>query len=262
MKPHPSESVFSFVSGAWRILSLSDGYVDMSCELLKEPDGRAHYGPEGPPLRLSVNCFLIERDGAERILIDCGAGGSWDPTMGHLEAALAKAGVDPLSITTVAFTHAHADHVNGLITPDGRAAFPRLSRIVIAEGAVEGFRERELLARFRPLLTPIESGARLGEMVAVALPGHAPGHTGFVLDTGDARILFCGDLVHIPAAQFERPELTWGYDDDQSVARATRLQLLEEAARAGLWLAGAHLGRPGIGRVVARASGYGFEPMQ
>jgi glyoxylase-like metal-dependent hydrolase (beta-lactamase superfamily II) len=84
---------------------------------------------------------------------------------------------------------------------------------------------------------------------------------GYLLNTDKDDVLFCGDLIHVPAAQFSRLELTWAYDDDEAVARATRIRLLRDAANAQTWLAGAHLGRPGIGRVVEEGQGYAFIPV-
>jgi glyoxylase-like metal-dependent hydrolase (beta-lactamase superfamily II) len=96
---------------------------------------------------------------------------------------------------------------------------------------------------------------------ALEIPGHAPGHMAYVFDSGEDRILFCGDLIHVPAAQFARPELTWAYDLDQSMACATRINLLREASNTQAWLAGAHMAKPGIGRVVEEGSGYAFLPI-
>jgi ribonuclease BN (tRNA processing enzyme) len=50
-------------------------------------------------------CFLLD-DGAERVLIDCGASSL---------VALKKWGVDPDSIGTVVVTHLHGDHFGGLV---------------------------------------------------------------------------------------------------------------------------------------------------
>jgi glyoxylase-like metal-dependent hydrolase (beta-lactamase superfamily II) len=97
-------------------------------------------------------------------------------------------------------------------------------------------------------------------LTAVALPGHAAGHTGYAFETGKDRFLFFGDVVHVPALQFGNPEFGWGYDDDQPAARATRIKVLRETVEAGTWIAGAHLGWPGIGRVVRRGEGYGYQP--
>jgi glyoxylase-like metal-dependent hydrolase (beta-lactamase superfamily II) len=262
-----SANVLGCASGSCRIWSLADGYVDMPAALLKEPDGRMIGLPRSLAakdalVRLSVNCFLVDRAGADRVLIDCGAGGSWDPSLGHLEEAMAEAGIDPSSITIVAITHAHGDHINGVLTPDGRELFANLRRIVIAEDAAARFLAESPLERFRPLLAPVKSGDHLADhLQAVALPGHAPGHMGYRLDTGEENVLFCGDVIHVPAVQFARPELTWGYDDSQPLARATRIKLFQEAAGAHTWLAGAHMGRPGIGRLVEEGQGYAFRPV-
>ena len=174
---------------------------------------------------------------------------------------MAEAGIDPASITILALTHTHQDHVHGLLTPDGRVLFPNLKTIIIPEGAVESFPAEAQFARFRPLLTSVRNGAQVAERLrAVALPGHAAGHTGYAFDTDEDRFLFFGDIVHVPALQFGNPAFSWGYDDDQPTARATRLKVFHDAAEAGMWIAGAHLGWPGIGRVVRKGEAYGFDP--
>ena len=263
-----SANTFGCTSGTWKIWSLCDGYVDMPADLLRRGPGLGKYAPPGlsqqePSLvRLSVNCFLLEGAEDHGVLIDCGAGGRWEPSLGHLEGAMAEAGIDPSTIAVVALTHTHLDHLNGLMTRDGREAFANLSRIVIAHDAVAGFVGEAHLERFRHLLAPISDGDRLNDhLAAVAMPGHAPGHMGYVLDSGEDRILFCGDLIHVPAEQFARPELTWAYDANQSIACATRINLLREASNTRAWLAGAHMAKPGIGRVAIEGSGYAFLPI-
>jgi glyoxylase-like metal-dependent hydrolase (beta-lactamase superfamily II) len=138
--------------------------------------------------------------------------------------------------------------LNGLLTSDGRVLFPNPKAIVISEAAVESFRAEPHLVQFRPLLRPIRDGEHVAERLrAVALPGHAPGHTGYAFDTEDDRFLFFGDVVHVPALQFANPAFSWGFDDDQPTARATRLRVFQDTVATGTWIAGAHLGRPGIG---------------
>jgi glyoxylase-like metal-dependent hydrolase (beta-lactamase superfamily II) len=263
-----SANTLGCTSGLWKIWSLSDGYVDMAADLLRQGPGLgkytlpAHPRQEPSVVRLSVNCFLLEEPGNHGVLIDCGAGGMWEATLGHLDSAMAEAGIDPSSVGVLALTHTHLDHLNGLITRDGRVGFANLSRIVIAHDAVAHFVGKPHLERFRHLLDPVKDGDRLTDhLSAVAMPGHAPGHMGYVLDSGEDRILFCGDLIHVPAAQFARPELTWANDDDQSVARATRLSLLREASNKQMWLAGAHMAQPGIGRLVEEGAGYACLPI-
>jgi len=257
-----SNDVLSGTSGAWRVWSLSDGYIDMPADLLRDPHNNPvpEAAQAGAALRLSVNCFALAGPGADGILIDSGGGG-WAPTVGHLERTMAEAGIDPASIAVLALTRTHQDHVHGLLTPDGRVLLPSLKAIVISEAAVESFLAEPQLAQFRPLLKPVRNGEQVAERLrAVALPGHAPGHTGYAFDTDEDRFLFFGDVVHVPSLQFGNPAFSWGYDDDQPTARATRLKVLHEAAEAGMWIAGAHLGRPGIGRVARKHEAYAYEP--
>ena len=256
-----SDNALSCTTGPWRVWSLSDGYIEMPADLLRDPQNKpVPQAGQAGALRLSVNCFALAGPGVDGILIDSGGGG-WAPTTGRLEQTLAEAGIDPASITVLALTHAHQDHVHGLLTSDGRVLFPRLKAIVIAEEAVESFLAETRLARFRSLLKPVRNGDQVAERLrAVALPGHAPGHTGYAFDTDEDRFLFFGDIVHVPVLQFGNPALSWGYDDDQSIARATRLKVFNDAAEVGTWIAGAHLGWPGIGRVVRKGEAYGYEP--
>lgn len=195
-----SENFLSATSGGWRIWSLSDGYIEMPANLLR--DRQNHPLPQAAstgPLRLSVNCFALVGPRGDGVLIDCGGGG-WASTVGNLEQTMAEARIDPASITLLALTHTHQDHVQGLLTPDGRMLLPNLRAIVIPEAAVKSFFKLTHLARFRSLLKPIRNDDQVAvRLRAVALPGHAPGHTGYALDTGEDRFLFFGDVVHVPA---------------------------------------------------------------
>ncbi|CAM5487511.1 MBL fold metallo-hydrolase [Mycolicibacterium aubagnense] len=259
-----SVDVLAATSGGWRIWSLSDGYVDMEATLLRDADDKPFPATVQADdlVRLSVNCFVVTSPNGQSVLIDCGAGGSWEPTMGRLEKVMEEAGIDPASITVMAATHAHEDHVSGLLTPDGRALLPKLETIVIGEEAIAPFHAKTHLAAFRSLLKPVRDGDRLaGGLQVVALPGHAPGHVGYALRTDEDHFLFFGDVVHVPALQFADPTLSWGYDDDQPTARMTRLNTLRQAAKQGTWIAGAHLGRPGIGQVASSDDvSYVYQP--
>src|SRR5258708_35796292 len=69
---------------------------------------------------------LVVNTGNKLVLIDTGMGFRkiYGPRTGHLLANLRAAGIDPASIDVVALSHAHPDHVWGLVGEDGKPSFP------------------------------------------------------------------------------------------------------------------------------------------
>jgi hypothetical protein len=67
--------------------------------------------------------------------------------------------------------------------------------------------------------------------------------------------------VHHAAIQFARPDVTWVFDADPAMARATRLALMHKAATEGWQVAGAHLPFPAIGHIRQAGAGYTFAPI-
>jgi glyoxylase-like metal-dependent hydrolase (beta-lactamase superfamily II) len=88
-------------------------------------------------------------------------------------------------------------------------------------------------------------------LTTVDARGHTAGHTAYLLDIGEEKIFFWGDLIHAAALQFPRPDLSPRYDMNPVAAAETRLKFLEQVTRDGLIVAGAHLPFPGLGRVTA-----------
>ncbi|HEX7303109.1 MBL fold metallo-hydrolase [Lentzea sp.] len=245
----------SFEFGGLTVVALLDGHLDLPPSRLRPPDGLT-VDPvlvDGQ-LRLSVNAFLVD-DGRQRVLVDTGASTSWEPTLGRLLDSLAAAGLDRGSITDVAITHAHLDHLNGLIAPDGSDAFPALQRVFLGkgdEGRLSGdfarFRDRAVLVAEPLPVTPW--------MTALPARGHTPGHTVYDVRTDAGHLLVWGDTIHVPSVQFAHPEVAWELDHDQELARAERAALLARLATPGHFVAGAHLDWPGIGGVVPAGDGY------
>lgn len=216
----------------------------------------------GGRLCLSVNAFLVI-DNDEHVLIDTGAANSWEPTMGSLLDALNEAGVARSAIRTVAVTHTHEDHVNGLVAADGSDAFPNLERLLIPQEEVPIFDEIGRLSRFRERRSSVRDGFQLSAHVrAVQAHGHAVGHTAYEVSSAAGDILLIwGDIIHVPSIQFARPELTWEYDANQIKARSTRQRLLRRAVQPGFYVAGAHLPFPGVGTVAQYDEAFRFDPL-
>lgn len=258
----------SYSVGELTVVALRDGYVDMPPSRLRQVGNRP-FGADLPSevelvegkLRLSVNAFLIAK-GDEYILIDTGAANSWLPTMGALLGSLEEAGVPRERIGTVALTHTHEDHVNGLVAADGSDAFPKLERLFIPKEEIPLFDGIDRVARYRQLRTPVVDGLKLSANVtAVQAHGHEVGHTAYEVSSNGNTLLIWGDVVHVPSIQFANPQLTWELDANQDEARATRKKIFERANHPNVFVAGAHLDFPGVGEVTQRSDGYCFRPL-
>jgi glyoxylase-like metal-dependent hydrolase (beta-lactamase superfamily II) len=95
-----------------------------------------------------------------------------------------------------------------------------------------------------------------------ALPGHTPGHSGYLIQSGGEALLVWGDAVHVPGVQFPRPDVGIGFDTDGAAAQASRKRIFAKAAADRLLVAGMHLEFPCFGHVTAEAAGaYAFHPL-
>jgi glyoxylase-like metal-dependent hydrolase (beta-lactamase superfamily II) len=258
----------SYRIGTITLTSLRDGYVDMPPTRLRQPKNKV-FGDDLPRqvrlvdgnLRLSVNAFALD-DGTDVILIDTGASNAWHPSMGLLPHALREANIAVDRIRTIAFTHTHIDHINGLILPNGHDAFPELSRLLVPKEELDMFHAEARLQRFHERAEAFEAGQRIGANVeAIAAQGHEVGHTCFRITSAGEIVLVWGDIVHVPSIQFEQPEITWEFDGDQEQARASRLRIMGLAADNRYYIAGAHLDSPGVGQITRSGTSFRFDPL-
>ena len=229
----------------------------------------------GAKWNATVQGFVVDV-GGRRVLVDSGAGGAF-PGTGQLAANLALAGVTPESVSAVAITHLHGDHVGGVIDAQGRARFPNATLHVHADEAAfwtDAKREAAAPAEMKDMFQLARRAiAAYGDRVrtfrdraeivpgftAEPATGHTPGHTVYRLSSGGQQVLFIGDLMHARSIQMPRPNVTLAFDADQAAARAARQGVLQQASSGeNVLLAGPHFPFPGIGRVERAGQGYRF----
>ena len=70
--------------------------------------------------------ILVLNTGDKLVLFDTGMGSSqmFGPTPGKMLANLKAAGIDPKDVDAIVATHAHCDHVWGIMGDDGKPNFP------------------------------------------------------------------------------------------------------------------------------------------
>lgn len=212
-------------------------------------------------IKVSVNALLVRGIPHHIILIDTGLG---PKAHGGLSASLARTGINPDQITDVLITHSHGDHVGGLVDAAGKSAFPHaVVRMANAEWSyMQSQAEAKALtgaiaAQVRPFApgTSVLPGIR-----SVSLPGHTPGHVGFLITSGPTSLLDIGDTVHSSIVSLGHPEWAMGFDGDKALGRQTRQAELAGLAKARTLIFSPHFPYPGFGHVVAEKGSYAWEP--
>jgi glyoxylase-like metal-dependent hydrolase (beta-lactamase superfamily II) len=232
-----------------------------------------------PGRRTSVNAFAIHSAGRLAI-VDTGSGKYMGETAGWLQSNLDQAGIDPAQIEAVLLTHMHPDHSAGLADPTTNARYFPNAELVVHENEPRHWQDDAAMARgterekrlyfqcAREQMAPYRDRFRLfsreGEVfpgvTAMPIPGHTPGHTAYLIASGNDSLLIWGDTVHVPEIQIPRPEVTIAFDTDPAAAAAQRRRVFDRVASERLLVAGMHLHFPGFGYLTRRGEGYAFVP--
>lgn len=210
------------------------------------------------------------------ILFDVGAGPNFMSTAGQLLDSLAELEIDPADVTDVVFTHAHPDHLWGLLddfdelicpnatyhmsapewdywsaadtldkTPESRKTF-----VVGAQNRFPFIEDRlQLFTSGQEILPGVE---------AIDTSGHTPGHTSFALHSGGSSAVVIGDALTNVAVSFEKPAWHSGSDQDQAQGASTRLKLLDRLVADQSTIIGFHLPHPGRGSVERNGDHFRF----
>jgi len=228
-------------------------------------------------LRPPCNITLY-RDAERTVLFDAGAGSGFMPSAGVLLDNLDAVGVTPEDVTHVVFTHAHPDHLWGVLDdfddpmfPDaeymmGRAEWnywrdPNTASTIgeaRASFAVGAARRLEVIEE---RCTLFDDGEEiLPGIMAQASFGHTPGHMSFEVRSGHESVLIAGDAIGNHHVAFARPDWGSGADQDAETGAKTRQRLLDKLAHERITLVGFHLPGGGIGRVERKDGAYRFVP--
>lgn len=277
-KPLQTPGINRVMVGDIVVTILSDGYLDVTFDLLSGVDPAeaeqilaAHNASKLP--RINVNVYIVQ-SGGRTIMIDSGAGGinGWG---GRLPVALAAANIDPLSIDTILLTHAHPDHVGGLAGPLATPLFQNVDQLLvhrdelafwtndtIRAGVPDAFRPYFDLAgnafdAYKNKLVPFAGEDTVAPGIhSVPLPGHTPGHTGYLISSNGQSLLIWGDIVHFPHIQITRPDVTIAFDGNATQAAASRARILDRVSSERLSITGMHFNSPAVGRIAGDSGSF------
>lgn len=247
--------------GNVEVISLSDNKQTYPSSRAYSQAGDAIRGyadrltPDGG-LELNFACFLLIADG-QNVLVDTG----WGPEHeGKLLDELSESGVRPSEISTVIFTHLHGDHTGWNIERgSGQQLFASAVYLVPKadwDHYAGGERQTPSFERdVRPLealgcLELFEGERTLTpSLTTLPTPGHTPGHTSIVIDSGGERGLIVGDAI-LSSIDADEPEWTNTFEWNNEIAIRSRLSLVERAERDNALVGASHIAAPGLGRFV------------
>ena len=268
--------------GAFQIDTLSDGNLVLPGDFIlggmPQDDMQAIVAKYGLPTdRLTPPCNVtLLRDGTNTILFDVGAGPDFQPSAGKLMEAFDALGLTVEDVTHVLFTHAHPDHLWGLLDEFDEPMFPN-AEYRIGQAEFDYWTDPETVNTIGEARTTFAVGAarRLdaiaeqlvfmqdGEEVlpgvaAHLTAGHTPGHLAFELRQGSDAVMVVGDAIGNHHVAFERPDWASGSDQDKDMAASTRVALLDRLAQEQMTLIGYHLPDGGVGRSEKVDGGYRY----
>lgn len=277
-------SLYQTRLGRFRLTALMDGLAPLTRQHFFGEDealidkALSVFGVPATDMSVPLNVYLLQ-SADENILIDAGMG-AFDllgPGFGHIIPGLAALGLRPSDITKIVVTHAHPDHVGGLIS-GGRAIFEN-AELAIADReyafwsdaanyarAPEGLRPlfemaRSALTPYKDRLLIVQDSAEVAPGLTLELsPGHTPGHSILHLDGGDQELLLIADTVHNAELHTALPQTGFGFDSDPAEAATARLRVFDRAASDQILIAGAHIHFPGFGRFTRTGDAYRYLP--
>lgn len=262
-----ANEAFAFKIGALDAYALQDGSLSVpnNGEVLAIGEAKADVdalltanGLPTDTLGLSIQPLLFKM-GDKVVLFDTGAGGQMG-TEGKLLTSLTAAGVQPGQVTDILISHAHGDHVGGLVNGEGQLVFPNAT-IRMTTDEWDALKADPTMTALVTALTPkvqtFAAGAEvLPGVTAVDIQGHTPGHTGYQIASGNEGLLYIGDTMHHSVISVQRPDWTIQFDGRADVAEASRRALLERAASENQRLYAVHFPYPGLGRIERRADDF------
>lgn len=278
----PAQAHAQITLGDMRLDVVSDGSLTLPGGFIFDPMPKAELlpiletlGQSAEVLTPPCNVTLL-RHGGRTVLFDVGSGPDFAPDSGDLLASLAGLDVTPDQVTDIVFTHAHPDHLWGLLDDFDDPLFPQ-ARYLIGQAEWEYWMNPKTVDEIGEARLSFAVGAQrrlalikdqigffgdgdeiMPGVAARASYGHTPGHMAFEVRQGGDAVMILGDCIGNDHIAFAKPEWHSGSDQDPETAAATRLSLMDQLAQEKTRVIGYHLTGNGIGYVDKTSAGYAF----
>lgn len=221
---------------------------------------------------------IVVNTGAKLVVMDTGTGESnferSKGAAGQFHGNLKASGIDRNQVDVVIISHFHGDHINGLLTPDNKLAFPNAEILVPAAewkyfmddaemGKQTTDRMKGVFSNARRVfdalgrkVTPYEADKELvSGITSVATAGHTPGHSSFVVASGDSKVFVQADVTNLPLF-VRNPGWHLMFDQDAQMAEATRRKVYDMLAAEKMMVQGFHYPFPARAYIEKTSTGY------
>lgn len=226
-------------------------------------------------VRMPFNVLLLDWNG-EYVLIDSGEpgrAGAPPPVV----ALLRELGITPDQIAHVVLTHAHFDHLGGLVDGAERPVFSKARHHVFKTEADFWTAPHPDVSKVRLDTTSMirvarrvfasvafefpNAGAEIVRgITALSSPGHTPGHMTLRLTSGPSTLYHMSDLCHHAPLLLEHPSWSIASDVDPALAVRTRKAVFQNLCETRERVFGFHMPFPGLGYLAKSATGFRWLP--
>jgi glyoxylase-like metal-dependent hydrolase (beta-lactamase superfamily II) len=287
---------FRFEVGEFGCVSVSDGALNYPPEsffsnapLERVEEALRQLNLPTSQVMTPYTCLYIDT-GEHRVLVDAGAGdlgaqaAQVFPGLDHSTSVtglllknVRASGIEPSEIDTVIITHAHPDHVGGMLNVTGELVYSNAHYFISQEEwefwnsdtamtkapAMMVDTAHRNLEPLKDRLTLVEDATETVPGVrAIATFGHTPGHIALSITSEGERLLHVSDAVLYPL-HLEHPEWTPVFDLLPEQATTSKRRIFDLAAEEDALVFAHHFPPfPNLGHVHKQEQGWRWQPIQ
>ena len=239
----------------------------------------AAYLQPAPDMIAIPYCPCAVNTGSKLVVIDTGTGEAnfknSKGAAGQFHNNLKAAGIDRNQVDVVIISHFHGDHINGLLTPDNKPAFPNAEIMVpapewkyfIDDGEMSkqsgDARMKSVFGNFRRVFDALGRKVtqyEAGKESCPASPRSRPTATRPATcrtssHSGNGKVYIQADVTNLPLF-VRNPDWHLMFDQDAKAAEATRRKVYDMLVAEKMMVQGFHYPFPALAHIEKSGNGY------